>query len=108
MLGGTGAADLARGSLIGVPGVQANGKTPVHADVSYSFSLSTAKPVRVFADTSTSGTASTMVAFNSFSLGGRTAFQRSRATYSTNLRMASSLSSALAIFSAVAITTTER
>src|SRR5277367_6354251 len=83
-------AAFARGSAIGVPAVHANGTTPVHAPVSYSLSASMAKPVRVFAETSTSGTASTIVAFNSFSLGGRTVSQRPRITYSTNLRMASS------------------
>ena len=63
------------------------------ADPSYSLSASTANPVRTFADASTSGTASTIVAFNSCSLGGRTVAQRPRSTYSTKSRIAASLAS---------------
>jgi hypothetical protein len=79
-LAGTGIPGMPRGSGKGSPGVHLNGKTPVQADPAYSLSASTAKPVRTFADASTNGTASTIVAFNSCSLGGRTVAQRPRST----------------------------
>src|SRR6266571_4012783 len=76
---------------MGVCAVHLRGMIPVQASPAYSSPLSTAKPVRTFAEASTSGTERTIVPFNSCSLGGRTVAQRPRITYSTKSSIAASL-----------------
>src|SRR5712692_4785050 len=86
MFAGTGILGLPRGSATGVCDIHFMGMTPVHPAPSYSSSGLMAKPVRTLAEASTSGTERTMVPFNSCSVGGRTAAQRPRMTYSTKSR----------------------
>src|SRR5579883_3044334 len=108
MFSGGAMSDLRRGSGMGVPAVQVNGITPVQADVLYSSALTTSKPVRTFADATTSGTASTMVRLSTCDVGGRTVAHRPRITYSTKSRIAASFAASPSTTSALPTTTTDR
>src|SRR5213594_972425 len=108
MFGGGAIEELPRGSGTGGSDDHFIGITPVHVGVAYSSSSLTAKPVRTLAEASTSGTDTTIVPFNSCSVGGRTVDQRPRITYSTKSRMAASFAASPSTGSAWPITTTER